>query len=153
MVPLKLIFVKENGDWKIQALQKLPAGLLSEDSSPALPSKSEQVALVKQSMHDFLFSVRSRDMSFFGGTISQMWQKQVTAELLNAAFRDVIDSGADWSAVDTLDPVLSSGAKIDEDGVLTLGGQYPTRPVLKFEMNYVYEGVAWKLIGFSLEAK
>jgi len=35
----------------------------------------------------------------------------------------------------------------------TLSGQYPTNPLLKFEMKYFYEGVAWKLIGFSLEAR
>jgi hypothetical protein len=153
VVPLKLMFVKENGDWKIYSIQKPTAGLQSEHSSPAMPSTSEQVALVKQSMHDFLVSVKQKDMSHFESTLSRMWQQQVSTEELNAVFISVIDSGANWPAVETLEPELSSDAKIDENGVLSLTGRYPTNPTLKFEMKYTYEGVAWKLIGFSLEAR
>ena len=152
-VPLKLTFVKEMGDWKIYALQKPAAGLQSGDASLAVPRPGEQMALVKQSMHDFLVSVERKDMSHFWSTISKMWQKQVTAGQLNAAFSSIIDSGANWSAIDALDPSLTSAAGIDEEGVLTITGQYATTPVLNFGMKYVYEGVGWKLIGFSLEAK
>ena len=153
VVPLKLNFVKENGEWKIYSIQKPVAGMQATESSPSAPSQSEQAALVKQSMHDFLVSVRQKEMSHFHSTLSRMWQKQVSTEELNAVFINVIDSGANWPAVDTLDPVLSPVMKMDENEVLTLNGHYPTNPVLKFEMKYVYEGVAWKLIGFSLEAK
>ena len=152
-VPLKLTFVKENGDWKIYALQKPAAGLQSSDASLAVPQPGEQMALVKQSMHDFLVSVERKDMSHFWSAISKMWQKQVTAGQLSAAFSSVIDSGANWSAIEALDPSLTSAAGIDEEGVLTITGQYATTPVLNFGMKYVYEGVGWKLIGFILEAK
>jgi hypothetical protein len=153
VMPLKLMFVKENGEWKIYALQKPTAGLQSGETSAMVPAKSEQTALVKQSMHDFLVSVKQKNMSHFNSSISQMWQKQVTTEQMNAAFGSIINSGADWSAVDTLDPALTPDAKIDDEGVLSVTGQYATNPALKFEMKYVYEGVAWKLIGFSLLAK
>ena len=124
VVPLKLTFVKENGDWKIYALQKSAAGLQSKKTSPSVPEKSEQIAFVKQSMHDFLISVKEKDMSHFHRTLSQMWQKQISTEELNAVFFSVIDSCADWPAVDTLAPELSSDAKIDENGVLSLAGRY-----------------------------
>ena len=153
VVPLKLTFVKENGEWKIYSIQKPVAGLQATESSPSAPSQSEQLVLVKQSMHDFLISVKEKDMSHFHRTLSQMWQKQISTEDLNTVFISVIDSGADWPAVDTLAPELSSEAKIDENGVLALAGRYPTNPELKFEMKYIYEATSWKLIGFSLEAK
>jgi hypothetical protein len=153
VVPLKLTFVKEKGDWKIYSIQKQAAGLHSGDETPTTLGNAEQVALVKQSMHDFLVSVKNREMSHFRSTISRMWQKQVTTEQMNAAFGSVINSGADWSVLDTLEPELSPVMKIDDEGVLSLAGRYPTNPALKFEMKYVYEGVSWKLIGFSLLAK
>jgi hypothetical protein len=153
VVPLKLTFVKERGDWKIYSIQKESAGLKADEHMPMMPGNAEQIALVKQSMHDFLVSVKNKDMSHFHSTISQMWRKQVTTEQMNAAFGSVIKSGADWSALDTLQPVLSPVMKIDEDGVLSLVGKYPTNPVLKFDIKYVYEGVSWKLIGFSIQAK
>jgi len=153
VVPLKLTFVKEHGAWKIYSIQKPTAGIQSGESSAMAPAKNEQAALVKQSMHDFLVSLKQKNMSHFYSSISRMWQKQVTTEQMNAAFSSIIKSGADWSAVDALAPELSPILKIDEDGVLTLSGQYPTNPALRFEMKYVYEGVNWKLIGFSLLAK
>jgi hypothetical protein len=53
-----------------------------------------------------------------------------------------------------LTPVLSSDAKIEENGVLLLTGQYLTKPSqVNFEQKYVYEELSWKLIGFNIEAR
>src|SRR3981081_1175094 len=154
VVPIKMMFVKENEAWKIYAIQKPTAGLQAEDASPAVPSKTDQVVLVKQSIHDFVVSVEKKDMEHFRGTVSQLWQKQVTTEKLNQAFKPIIDSGASWSVLDRFEPVFSSDAKIDESGVLRLAGHYPTKPSqVYFEQKYLYEGVAWKLIGFNIQAK
>ena len=153
VVPIKMMFVKENDAWKIYAIQKPTAGLQSEDSSPTTPGKSDQTALVRQSMHDFIVSVEKKDMEHFRGTISRLWQRQVTAEQLNTAFKSVIDSGANWAVLENFEPVLSPDAKVDENGVLLLAGRYQTNPNILFEQKYVYEGVAWKLVGFSFQAK
>lgn len=153
VVPLKMMFVKEHGAWKIYAIQKPTAGLQSAESSPTAPGKAEQVALVKQSMHDFIVSVDRKNMDYFRGTVSQLWQKQVTTQQLNDAFVSVIKSGANWSVLERIEPILASEAKVDENGVLLLAGRYPTEPNVHFEQKYVYEGVAWKLVGFSIRAK
>lgn len=153
VVPIKMIFVKENNAWKIYAIQKPTAGLQSEGSSPTTPAKNDQTALVKQSMHDFIVSVQQKNMEHFRGTVSRLWQRQVTTEQLNAAFKSVIDSGANWSVLEGFEPVLSSEAKVDENGVLLLAGLYQTKPNVHFEQKYVYEGLAWKLVGFSIQAR
>ena len=104
-------------------------------------------------MHDFIVSVEKKNMEHFRGTVSRLWQRQVTTEQLNAAFKSVIDSGANWSVLEGFEPVLSSEAKVDENGVLLLAGLYQTKPNIHLEQKYVYEGLAWKLVGFSIQAK
>lgn len=154
VVPLKMIFVKENDAWKIYAIQKPTAGLQTEESSPTVPTKSEQMTLVTQSMHDFLDSVSKKDMAHFRSTLSGLWQKEVTTAQLNEAFKSVIDSDANWSVLESVQPVISSDAKVNENGVLLLVGYYPTNPSqIHFEHKYIYEGVAWKLVGFNFQAK
>lgn len=154
VVPLKMIFVKENNAWKIYAIQKPTAGLQTEESSPSIPTKSEQLALVNQSMHDFLVSVTKKDMAHFRSTLSGLWQKEVTSAQLNQAFKSVIDADANWSVLERIQPVISSDAKVNENGVLLLTGYYPTNPSqIHFEQKYIYEGVAWKLVGFNIQAK
>jgi hypothetical protein len=170
VVPIKLSFVKENDEWKIYAIQKPTAGLqtetpatsppatsplaVSSSSAATVPTPAEQITLVKQSMHDFLISVGEKDMTHFRSTISSLWQNQFTTEQLNQAFKSITDAQADWSVLDTVAPVLLPDVKIDENGVLLLKGLYSTQPnQVQFEQKYIYEGTAWKLIGFSVQAK
>ena len=154
VVPIKMIFVKENDSWNIYAIQKPSAGLQSEDSSPTAPNKANQVSLVKQSMHDFIISVGKKDMEHFRSTVSHLWQQQHTTKTLNKAFEEIINSGGNWEVLEDLTPVLSSDAQIDENEVLLLAGYYTTEPnQVHFEQKYVYEGLSWKLIGFMIEAK
>ena len=154
VVPIKMMFVKENDAWKIYAIQKPTAGLQSEDSSPTAPSKTDQIAMVKQSMRDFIISVEKKDMQHFRSTVSQLWQKQHTTETLNKGFEAILNSGANWQVLDGFAPILSNDAKVDENGILLLAGHYPTKPSqVLFEQKYIYEGLSWKLIGFKIEAK
>jgi hypothetical protein len=154
VVPIKMMFVKENNSWKIYAIQKPTAGLQSEDSSPTAPNKADQISLVKQSMHDFIISVEKKNMEHFRSTVSHLWQQQHTTETLNKAFEKIINSGGNWQVLEGLTPVLSSDAKIEENGVLLLTGQYLTKPSqVNFEQKYVYEELSWKLIGFNIEAR
>ncbi len=153
-IPVKMTFVKEGDAWKIYSIQKPTAGLQSESTSPGIPGKSEQVVLAKQSTANFVKSVNAKDMGHFRSTISSLWQKQFTTEQLNQAYKAVIESGANWAVLNDLEPVLTPEASIDKDGVLTLEGYYPTTPSrVYFKHKYVFEGAAWKLLGFHLQTK
>jgi hypothetical protein len=154
VVPIKMMFVKESGQWKIYAIQKPTAGLQSESSPPNAPAKSDQIALVKKSMHDFIVSVSKKNMEHFRGTVSRLWQKQHTTEQLNQAYKAVINSSGNWTVLNDLEPVMSAESTVDKDGVLVLKGYYTTKPIqVYFEQKYVYEGLSWKLLGFNIEAK
>ncbi|HLE93678.1 MAG TPA: hypothetical protein VI543_03745 [Sulfuricaulis sp.] len=154
VVPIKMMLVKENDAWKIYAIQKPTAGLQSDDAAPTVPGKAEQVTLVKQSIHDFIVSIEQKNMGHFRSKVSQLWQKQHTTEQLNQAFKPIMDSGANWPVLDSFQPVISSEARVDENGVLLIAGHYPTQPSqVNFEQKFIYEDVSWRLIGFKIQAK
>ena len=154
VVPLKLLFVKENDQWKIYGIQKPTAGLQTEQTSPSIPTKANQAALVKQSMHDFGLSVNSKSMEHFHSTVSQLWQHQFTTEKFNDAFGKTFDSGLDLSVLDRFEPIIEPVSELGKNGELVLKGYFPTKPAqVHFEQKYIYEGIAWKLFGFGLVAK
>lgn len=154
VVPLKLLFVKENDAWKIYGIQKPTAGLQTDQTSPNIPSKADQVALVKRSMHDFGLSVNSQDMSHFHGTVSQMWQRQAAPDQFNEAFGSVFGKGLDLTVLNGFDPSIEPVSGLGENSELVLKGYFPTQPKqVHFEQKYIYEGLGWKLFGFSFNVK
>jgi hypothetical protein len=154
VIPLKLMFVKENGQWKIYGIQKPTAGLQTEESSPNIPGKADQVALAKLSMHDFAVSVNNKSMEYFRSTISQLWQKQFTTQQLDDVFADTYKMGLDFTILDSFEPVLEPTTTLGENQELILTGYFPTNPnQVHFTQKYVYEGVTWKLIGFKFSIR
>jgi hypothetical protein len=150
VVPLKLMFVKENGAWKIYGIQKPTAGLQPEDTSPTVPARADQIELVKRSMHEFALSVNSKSMEHFRGTVSHMWQRQITTQQMDDAFGKVYGIGADFTVLDKVQPVIEGNPALGEHGELVLKGYYPTQPnQVDFKQSYLYEGIGWKLYGFS----
>ncbi len=167
LVPIKMTFVKEKDEWKIYAIEKPAAGLQTESTTTAastansgsvssgtgIPDKAQQTAMVKQAMHDFLISVAKKDMTHFRNTVSELWQKQFTVEMLNQGFKQIIDSDANWGVLEKEEPILTAEVKADKDGVIVLSGYYATKPSqVKFEQKYIQEGNVWKLISLSVEA-
>jgi hypothetical protein len=151
VVPLKLLFVKENDAWKIYGIQKPTAGLQAEESSPTIPNKSDQVALVKRAMRDFALSVNSKDMTHFHSTVSQMWQRQITPEKFNEVFGAFFNAGVDLTVLDGFEPSIEPVAELGENGNLILQGFFPTKPdQVHFKQQFIYEGVGWKLVGFKV---
>ncbi|HET6628380.1 MAG TPA: hypothetical protein VFG91_01265 [Woeseiaceae bacterium] len=153
IIPLKLTFITENGDWKIYAIQKPAAGLQIENSQ-GIPDQAEQVALVKRSMHDFAISVNQKSMEHFRTTLSELWQDEVTVDALDQAFGTAYDTGLDFRVFDHFEPVIEPVAALEQYDVLVLTGYFPTEPdQLYFEQKFIYEGFGWKLFGFSFEIK
>lgn len=149
-IPISLTFVKEEGVWKIYNIQRPAAGLQVQADSPRVPGTADQVALIKLSMHDFAVSVERKSMRHFHGTVSKLWQKQVTIEKLDEVFSTAYDAGWDMSVFQTLQPVIEPVTGLGEHGELILTGYFPTEPdQFYFEQKYVHEGIDWRLLGFS----
>jgi hypothetical protein len=153
-VPLKLLFVKESDKWKIYSIQKPTAGLQTVQASPTVPAKAGQIAIVKRSMHDFAISVKNKSMAHFRSTTSQLWQKQFTIEKFEEAFGKVYNFGADFTTLDSVEPIIEPVSALGEHGELILKGYYPTKPnQVYFEQKFIHEGVDWKLYGFKFDIR
>lgn len=150
-IPISMGFVKDATGWKIYAIEKPAAGLQTSQGAPSLPDASEQVRLVRDSMRAFGDSVAEGSMVGFRDHVSELWKDQVTAAELDDAFRSVIEARPRLAALKDLTPQFTEPPSIDERGVLSIKGVYPTQPEeVIFEQDYVREGLDWKLIGFSI---
>jgi hypothetical protein len=147
-VPLRVRFVKENGDWKIYAIHKPPSGLIRDDNaSPPIPDKAQQLQLVRRTMERFARAVNTKDFRDFHRHISGVWQREITVARFNEIFKPFMDANLDLMPLQNLTPAMDKPASVNDKGVLTLEGHYPTKPSrVRFDFGYVYEGVSWKLV-------
>ena len=154
-IPLSLQFVKEDGTWKIQYIEKQAAGVSDTGNRPEMPEESEQVRLVRESISVFARSANAGGMTGLYRHISELWRGQTSVEELDEIFRAFIDAEQlDLTVLDRYTPQFTEAPLIDGNGVLRIKGFYPTEPdEAHFEQSYVYEGTGWKLIGFSLHIR
>ena len=149
-VPLTIGFVKEQDGWKIYSMQKPRAGLQDESGGAQLPAEEKLVELARHSMHAFALSVNDRNMQKFHNHISNLWQQQFSIKDLDNAFNAFYVAGVDLTVLDQMSPQFSHKPEINSNGVMVISGLYPTQPnQLHFEQKYIYEGLGWKLVGFS----
>ncbi|MFZ0488374.1 MAG: hypothetical protein WAL83_15370 [Arenicellales bacterium] len=154
VIPITLRFVKEEAGWRIYSIQKPPSGIQERDAPIQAPSEEDQVKLVADAMHVFALSVNDKSMAKLYSHLSNLWQRQATIEQLDKAFASFYDLGVDLTVLDGMSPRFSSRPAVDDDGVLLITGLYPTTPnQVHFEQRFVYEGLSWKLVGFSAEIK
>ena len=148
VVPLKLMFVKENAQWKIYGIQKPTAGLQSEQSSPNIPSKADQIKLINSTFKNFAISVNNKDMSDFYSTIAELWKKEITVKEFSDVFSKTF--GDDFTVFGELEPTFVPATQLGENEELILKGYFPNDPKnFHFRLKYVYEGTSWKLIGIT----
>lgn len=129
-----------------------PEGPLTLTAGPAgMPAAAELERLATESLLALNASIVARDFSTFYVSISELWRRQTTAEELAAAFSQFVERDIDFAAIGDLPPVFEPAPAIDGDGVLRLSGHYPTTPVrVHFNLRYVWESSAWKLLGIEV---
>lgn len=154
VVPIALEFIKGENDWKIFSMEKPLSGIQGKMHATQMPSKKEQIQLVKESIHIFAVSIKEQNMSKMFNHASQLWQQQTSVAKLDKIFNSFYEDGDMYLFLDNLSPQFTSKTTIDENGVLLLQGIYPTPdPKFHFKQKYVYEDAAWKLLGFNISIK
>jgi len=117
-----------------------------------VPEEAELKAMTAKSLTSFGKAIKKQDFSGFYEDIAEVWQKQTSAEKLEAAFKEFLNKGVDIpSIVKEMKPVFNQPAAIDADGVLIIKGYYPTTPNrVIFQLKYLEEEDDWKLVGINV---
>jgi len=154
-IPVSVQLVKHDGEWRIQNVRKAEAGVDREPAQPAaaMPAAAEQQALVKATMRVFAMSVNNDDFSHLHGSAAKPFQQQVSVDQLRQAFAAFIEQQIDLSSLDGMQPEISD-ARVDENGVLRLTGEYATQPSkVSFDFQYVAEAGEWRLIELNVKVR
>jgi hypothetical protein len=126
----------------------------SKNTKP-VPGNDELKSLAESSIIAFGEAVNDKDFSGFYLDIADMWQEQTSAEKLQESFKDFFDKDIDLpAAIKGMEPVFDKPATIDSNGVLLVGGYYPTKPNrIVFQLKYITQEQEWKLFGIHVVTK
>jgi|CZKQ01.1.fsa_nt_gi hypothetical protein len=139
---------------KLIILSFLFIPLLLQAETSKLPKDKELKTLVFDSLFAFNKAVQAKNFAqFHQEQLSSQFQKQVPLDKFTAAFQVFIDKGYDISNIAKSEPIFDVPPAIDSDGLLVLKGHYPTQPNrVTFDLTYIYESPAWKLLGLNVKA-
>lgn len=149
-VPLTIDMIKEDDGWKVYTIHKSLSGIQEAPAARAVPPDEDVVRLVNQSTLVFAEAVYEKSMARFWNHLSVLWQGQTDAAQLEEVFGPFYQLDSDLRILKGFAPVFTAPPAVDHRGVLIVTGHYPTTPdKFHFEQSYIFEGVGWKLVGFS----
>ncbi len=124
-------------------------------SAAEVPEEADIKSMTESSLRSFGKAVKKQDFSGFYEDIASIWQKQTTAEKLQASFKEFLGKGIDLpSVVKEMEPVFNHAAEIGANDVLIIKGYYPTKPNrVVFQLKYLEEEGDWKLVGIDVDLK
>lgn len=152
-IPIKITFVKDAGEWKIQYIEREPTGIANavEVSIPTLEASAE---LVKTTTSDFAAAVNNKDFTEFHATIAKEFQEKLSPEQFAEVFAVFIDQEIDLSVLEDLEPAFTTDPALTADGTLLLEGYFPSTPSrTHFSYTYVKRPDGWKLLGLDVNIK
>jgi 2C-methyl-D-erythritol 2,4-cyclodiphosphate synthase len=152
LLTFQLQYANEAAAWKLVGINVHFQN--AKEKRQEVPSETEVKKLTDATLLSFNSAVQSQDFTAFYNSTAKLWQKQVTPDKLKAAFKTFIDQKFDiGSVVKSVKPSFEPPPSIDNDGVLTVQGSYPIKPdKLTFELSYINEEGAWKLISIDVKA-
>ncbi len=147
--PLILQFKKEQGGWKIFAIQKV----LTDAEKKEQKILAEYKQMARLNLHNLGEALADNNMSKFYESISDIWQKETSVKELNKIYGVFKEKGVNLLALDRAVPQLTV-ASIDKNKILTLAGYYVLgKNRLIFREKFVVQKRVWKLAGLSIEIK
>ena len=169
VVPIKIKLVKEDGRWKIHAIEKAAAGLVetakgttpAEKTSPetqakeaTIPPEDELKKMASASMLLLARAINAKDFSELYNSTAKIWQSQTTSEELQASFASYVEKNVDLTFIEGQVPAFQEKPSIDDNGVLVLKGSYPPQPsLLSFTVKYILQDAEWKLVGIHISTE
>jgi hypothetical protein len=153
-VPLTMDLIKENGDWKVLAVNLPAAGVAEQPGELKTPSDQELRALLLDSLLSFNQAVQAKSFDRFHDQLSLAWQEQITPEKLASVFQEFTDKEIEIGQLRNLEAIFDKPPAIDANGLLILSGYYLSTPNrVYFTLKYIYEHPSWKLFGIKVDVR
>lgn len=154
-IPINLVLVKENDEWKINSIDKLESGFVqgTDNKEPKIPDDVELKQMTKEIIMALGNSIINKDFSEFYSIISYTWSKQTKPEELRKAFISFEEKNINLNDfAHQTEPIFDKVPAIDESGFLVLNGFFPLENIsLRFTMKFIYEHPKWKLISINIK--
>ena len=151
-VTFKLTYTQESSSWKLMGIN-VQAVPFVEKTGEA-PSNKELKTLALDSLLLFNAAIQAKSFDTFYSKISELWQREITADKLQEVFQAFIDKEIDLAPITKVEPVFDGTPSVNDDGFLAIQGSYPTKPSkVFFKLEYVYENDTWKLAAINVQVK
>ena len=151
-VTFELTYIYESSAWKLLGINVQAVPFV--ENTGKVPTNKELKALALDSLLLFNVAIQTRSFEDFYGHIAKLWQKEVTPEKLLEIFQSFIDKEINIAPIAKLDPTFEGTPAVNEDGLLVIRGSYPMQPTkVFFQLKYLYENEAWKLVGINVQVK
>lgn len=127
---------------------------LAPAQAAPLPTDNEQEILVKTTLMTFNDANLTGNYSILYEKSAKLFRAQATVQKMSDAFKVFRDRKIDLSSI-VADEIDSSKAPVlDAKGVLTLKGRFKDdEKKIRFDLQFVDEGGAWKLVGLNVNYK
>jgi len=123
VIPIKLRLIKEDGRWKIHAIEKAAAGLVktptettskaSTSTETSVPAEEDLKAMTNASLLLLARAINTKDFSEFYKASAKVWQSQVTPEAMKESFIKYIEQNVDLTFVERSSPEFQEKPSID----------------------------------------
>lgn len=127
---------------------------LAPAQAATLPTDNEQEILVKTTLMTFNDANLTGNYSILHARSAKVFREQLTVEKLAASFKVFRDKKVNLASI-VADEIESAKAPVlDAKGVLTLKGRFKDdEKRIRFDLQFVDEGGAWKLVGLNVNYK
>jgi hypothetical protein len=149
-VEFQLKYVNEQKAWKLAGIR---VNLTPTEAK--LPSEEEASVMVRDSLLAFNNAIQKKNFTdFHKKQIAAIWRRQTTPAALLETFDSFVKAEANIAPIANMEPVFDKPPAINEDGVLSLVGHYPTKPSrVTFELGYLFEDPDWGLVQINVNVR
>jgi hypothetical protein len=152
LLPATISLVKEDDGWKIYSLQIRDEQSHKNEETRQLPDQQTQLLLATDIMAIFTASLEQKSMQLLYESAAAIWQNNTSVNTLDEAFnRFYTENILMLNQINNKKPIFDHAAKLDDDGFMLMAGFYELEDqTLRFKQRYIYEGLAWKLVGLDV---
>jgi hypothetical protein len=140
-LPMKIDFIKEEGEWKIHHI----------GFDPVIPKDETIYKLVNNQVLLLDKAVKKQDFKEIYNKSASGFRQGGSPGKFQKAFHAFIDKKIDLSIIKDKNPVFDEKPKLLQKGVFSVSGHYETEPAVYFNFIFIFEDVYWKMVKINVK--